>query len=109
VRASKPSIPLGVARCIANTGLVYWTMGLYEDARLHYREAMTRFQQLGAEWDVATCTLNTAILLQNDGDYEGALELYAQAQRRYEALGDTEGVAHCLLNRAAVYNDLNQT
>ncbi len=69
---------------------------------------MTRFQQLGADWDVATCTLNTAILLQNEGDHEGALELYAQAQRRYEALGDTEGVAYCLLNRGMVYNDLKR-
>lgn len=93
--------PLERARLIANIGLVYWSMGLYSEARAHYAQAMPIFREAQSLRDVATCLMNSGLLLEAEGDIQGALEAYDEALRISQQIGDEYGVAFCELNRAS--------
>ncbi|MGQ9658145.1 MAG: CHAT domain-containing protein [Fimbriimonadales bacterium] len=93
--------PLERARLTANIGLVYWSMGLYPEARAHYTQAMPIFRETQSLRDVATCLMNSGLLLQAEGDIEGALAAYEEALTLYQQIQDAYGVGFCELNRSS--------
>lgn len=93
--------PLERAQLTANIGLVYWSMGLYPEARAHYTQAMPIFRETKSLRDVATCLMNSGLLLQAEGDIEGALSAYEEALSLYRQIQDEYGVGYCELNRCS--------
>lgn len=100
--------PLERARLTANIGLVYWSMGLYPEARAHYALAMPIFRETQSLRDVATCLMNSGLLLQAEGDIEGALAAYDEALTLYRQIQDEYGIGYCELNRSSAFLQAKQ-
>ncbi|MEU2236698.1 tetratricopeptide repeat protein [Streptomyces vietnamensis] len=84
------------AECLAELGGLDARRGRYAQAESRYRQALTRFEELGAEDLVAGVLHNLGLLAEHRGDRAEAEHLYRQSMSISERIGERGRVAATL-------------
>ncbi|AJF69325.1 tetratricopeptide repeat protein [Streptomyces vietnamensis] len=84
---------LSAAECLAELGGLDARRGRYAQAESRYRQALTRFEELGADDLVAGVLHNLGLLAEGRGDHAESEHLYRQSMSISERIGERERVA----------------
>ncbi|MFE5595346.1 tetratricopeptide repeat protein [Streptomyces sp. NPDC056549] len=84
---------LSAAECLSELGGLDARRGRYVRAESRYREALARFEALGAEDLVAGVLHNLGLLAENRGDHDESERLYRQSMSISERIGERGRVA----------------
>jgi len=101
-------LPLLQAYVDQNLGIVYWSLGRYEDALVAYRAARAVYVAQKMAVDVAKVDENLGVVYHDLGRYEDALVVYWAARAVYVAQKMAVNVAKVDENLGVVYHDLGR-
>ncbi len=93
-----------VRTTIGGVASLYSRMGAYDDARLHYEEALRSFPGGPATRERVVAQYNLGRSYVRGGRLADALRLFEQVQAQSRALKFVRGEAHALRGMASVYN-----
>ncbi|MFJ3274279.1 tetratricopeptide repeat protein [Streptomyces sp. NPDC086776] len=84
---------LVAAECLAELGGLDARRGRYARAESRYRQALARFEELGAEALVGGMLHNLGLLAEHRGDHDESERLYRQSMAITERIGERQRVA----------------
>jgi tetratricopeptide (TPR) repeat protein len=97
-------MPIRLAFCAKNAGLLFARLGAYDDALRSSLFALEHFNALGHTVDIGGCQLNLGNIYFYTGLWEAALACYARAEQLFAAGGVVGESLVVRRNRALVYS-----
>lgn len=89
---------LGVAKCMANIGLLLMEEGKFQEAEDYFHRSIAISQKLGARIGEAINSSNLGNLYSKTGKSEESRAMYQQALDIYTEIGHKSGIAATLVN-----------
>jgi len=99
---------IGEVRTLNNIGVVYYSLGQYEDSLSYYQQVLKIVQEIGESALEGTVLNNIGSVYYDLGQYEDSLNYYQQALKIMQKIGDRALEGITLNNIGAVYYDLGQ-
>jgi tetratricopeptide (TPR) repeat protein len=96
-------MPLRLAFCMKNIGLLFARRGRYDDALRATLTALQHFEMLERSSDVADCQLNLGNIYFYTAQWEAAVACYSRAEALYTERGMVGGSLMARRNQAMVY------
>jgi two-component system, sensor histidine kinase PdtaS len=103
--ATQLSYKKGNALCLGKMGMVYYNQGEYENALVHYLQALKMNEEIGNMNGVADNLCNIGTVYRTQKKYDKALECQFKALKMDEASGNKYAIASDHTNIGNIYFD----
>ncbi len=103
-----PLLNAGAANTDAAIGIVYYTLGQYDQALSHYLSAFTSAEQSNDLSLLGRMANNIGIIYQQRGDYESALSLFNRTLEAMTKMGNLQGISQVYINIGGIYYNKNE-
>ncbi|HEQ78811.1 MAG TPA: tetratricopeptide repeat protein, partial [Euryarchaeota archaeon] len=98
----------GLAKTIANMGIIYGDLGDLESAEKYSHQALDIYEEVGDKFGISAVFGDISNIAHLKWDFERAIEYQMKNLAICEEIGNRWGVAYALLNIASAYHDLGE-
>ena len=96
------------SNCLTNIGLVYDSLGQYQETLDYHRQSLEISRRIGDTAGESSCLGNIGTVYYSLGQYKEALDYQRQSLEISRRIGDGAGESKCLTNIGVVYESLGQ-
>ena len=106
--ANEPGTRLDYATALNSLGVELATIGEYDEAEVHYKEALEISRELGVQWGWHSCSATSGKVAANSGRVDDARERFDRGVDEARRLGSTRLLADALGARGTFERDFGE-